>query len=306
MEYGIQVGGEQNMPPADAAVRLLHHAFDNGINVIDTARIYGESERLVGAAIAGRRDELVVMSKSEKIRRELRGAELVTFVERPLHTSLRLLGTDAVDVYQIHSATAELLRRGEVVDGLDAARRAGKIRFLGASVYAPDAALAAIDDPRIDVVQVAYSMLDPSMDEQVIPTAAKRGVGVLTRSVLHRGVLTPKGAHGSAEEARLHQAALRLDFLFDERTRTLPQAAIRFVLSNPHVASALVGMDRLEQVNENIAVSDGRTFATAHVDRVRQMRPADPWAIQPQIKDAISAERDRMHTSGATIERTNS
>ena len=109
--------------------------------------------------------------------------------------------------------------------------------------------------------------------------AAERSVGVVVRSVLHRGVLTPKGAQGPPEERRLHEIASGFDFLFDDQTRSLSHAAVRFVLSDNRVGCALLGMDSIEQVEENLSYADSRPFSAEQLRRARQLAPADPWAF---------------------------
>ena len=115
-----------------------------------------------------------------------------------------------------------------------------------------------------------------------MPLAAKRGVGVVGRSVLHRGVLTAKGALGSEEDRRLHAAANEFDFLFDDQTQSLPHAAVRFVLSNRGIGIALLGMDSVEQVDENLAYEGFPPFDDEQLRRVRERAPADPWSVLPR------------------------
>ena len=290
MDYGIRVAGRPNQPTPQEAVLLLRRALELGVNVIDTARGYGESERIIGQAVGGQRDAVVLMTKVSIPDPAACGQDLQRSLGDSLETSLSLLRTDFVDVLSIHSATRPMLDKGEVVGVLDRLRTAGRTRFLGVTVYHEDEALAALDDPRIDVIQIAYSMLDASMDRRVIPLAVKRGVGVVVRSVLHRGVLTTKGAHGSAAERRLHSAALDFDFLFDAQTRSLPHAAIRFALSHPGVGCVLLGMDRLEQVEHNLGFGLIPPYSDAQLRRVREAPPADPWDVLPSPADKPEKE----------------
>jgi aryl-alcohol dehydrogenase-like predicted oxidoreductase len=289
VEYGIQVDGKLNRPEEGRAMQIVQRALDLGINLIDTARGYGDSERIIGQAVAGKRDSVVLMTKLAAIDGDLTGEGLQRFMVESLETSLRLLRTEAIDVYQVHSATTTLLQRGEVMGILDRFRRDGKVRFVGATVYGEDDALAVLDDPRMDVLQIAYTMLDASMEDRVIPLAAARGVGVIARSVLHRGVLTPKGTGGSADERRLHEAANGFDWLFDDDTQSLPHAAMRFALSHPGVGCALLGMDSIEQVEQNLGYGDIRPFTSEQLRRVRDSAPPDPWAILPAAAKDRSA-----------------
>ncbi|MEE3373166.1 MAG: aldo/keto reductase [Planctomycetota bacterium] len=280
-EYGIRVKNQANLPPPEVAVEIVRRALEMGVNVIDTARGYGDSERIIGAAIAGQRDDVVLMTKVSCTERQPHGAELRAAVNQSVETSLEMLRCSWVDVLSVHSASADVLARGEVVEAFERLRVAGKARFLGATVYTEEEALAALRDPRIDVLQIAYSLLDPSMADRVIPLAAERGVGIVARSVLHRGVLTPKGAAGSTDEQRLHTHALKYRYLFDEETRTLPQVAVRFALSEPRLCCALLGMDTIAQVETNLANPPRAPYSDDQIVRAISARPADPWSILP-------------------------
>ena len=281
MEYGIQVDGASNQPTHEDAIAIVQAVIDRGINVIDTARGYGKSETIIGEAIEDRRDELIVMSKISGLNEVQSSDQLKSFITESLETSLRELRTDCIDVYQIHSATNEMIAEGHVVEILEGFRQQGMVKFLGATVYEEDQALDCINDGRLDVLQIAYSMLAPAMSEAVIPKAAEAGVAIVARSVLHRGVLTTKGAGGSLEEQRLHQAAQEFSCLFDEQTESLPHAAIRYVLSNDGVSCALLGMDSMAQVEENLSFGGFDSFSDEQIQQALALAPNDPWSILP-------------------------
>ena len=281
LEYGIQVGGQSNCPEQSQAIRIVQRAVELGINVIDTARAYGESEAIIGLALRGCREPVVIMSKLAAIDPTLTGSPLTQFMQQSLEDSLRALRTDVIDVYQIHSASAEVMKRGEILDNLARFQAAGKVRFLGATIYTEEEATAALDDDRVDVIQVPYNLLDPSMDDHVLPRAEKQEVAVVARSVLHRGVLTSKGANGTAAERKLYNTASGLKFLFDEQSSSMPHVATRFVLSNSRIGCALLGMDSLEQVEHNLQFSGADPYDAEVVRRVRDAAPDNPWVILP-------------------------
>ena len=281
LEYGIRVRNQTNLPDAGVATRIVQRAIELGVNVIDTARGYGASERIIGDAIGNMRDKLVLMTKVSCPGNEMHGQAVRETITDSLETSLAELQTTYVDVLAVHSASTGILSRGEVVDCLDRLRTAGKVRYVGATVYTAEEALVALQDSRIDVLQIAYSLLDPSMADQIIPLANRRGVGIIARSVLHRGVLTEKGAQGSPDERRLHAHACNYDYLFDRTTTTLPQVAVRFVLSNKGVSCALLGMDTLSQVEENLAALPQTPYPAADISRATVQCPSDPWSILP-------------------------
>jgi aryl-alcohol dehydrogenase-like predicted oxidoreductase len=159
-----------------------------------------------------------------------------------VETSLRALHRDVLDIAQIHNATPEILERGEMLDVLERAREAGKIRFVGATVYGEPAALAAISSGRVDVLQIALNLLDQRMLARVLPEARRSNVGVVVRSAFLKGALTsrakllPEGLRCLAEASDRMRAAL------GETWDSLPSAALRFCFSVPGVHSVLVGL----------------------------------------------------------------
>jgi aryl-alcohol dehydrogenase-like predicted oxidoreductase len=157
------------------------------------------------------------------------------------------LRRETLDIVQIHNATIPVLRRGELLGCLERARESGKVRCLGASVYGPDAALAAVDVGNIQVLQVALSLLDQRMCGQVLPAAEAAGVGVLTRSALLKGALT-KRAQWLPES--LQQVTRASEYAVRELATNwegLPAMALRFCLTVPAAHTILVGVrDRAE------------------------------------------------------------
>src|SRR5260370_28094091 len=190
-DYGIGPDGQSRRPEEQQSARLLHRALDLGINLIDTARAYGESEAIIGRALRERRREYVLCSKvlahagepAETLREK---------VTDSVNTSLRSLATDSIDIMMIHSAPAEVLKRDDLLGILEDLRRDGKFQWIGASGYGEDAALMAIRSGRIDCLQVSYSALDRRAEPCVWEEADRHGVGIVARSVLLKGVLTSR------------------------------------------------------------------------------------------------------------------
>jgi aryl-alcohol dehydrogenase-like predicted oxidoreductase len=199
LDYGIAVPGEFGRPAEAEAIRLVHAAIDAGINLIDTARAYGESEAVLGRALRGRREQVVLATKVRTQRDDgttPSGAALRSLMEQSLDTSLRLLQTDYVDIWQIHNVDAALLDQQDVLAGVFAsARRAGKVRAVGGSTYGVEMPLAALETGLFDMLEVTYSVLDQRLADAVLPAAARREVGVVVRSILLKGALTARGDH---------------------------------------------------------------------------------------------------------------
>ncbi len=228
LDYGIAAPGEFGRPPDEDSLALLRRAFSAGVTLYDTAPAYGESERLLGIALG----EGAVVATKVTIGDE---------VAQSLARSCSRLDRPQLDLVQIHNATVEILRGGRLLDGLEEARARGQLRFIGASVYSEEQALAAIESGRIDVLQVAFSLLDQRMAARVLPAAEAAGVGVLVRSAFLKGALTAKAAHLPPPLAPLQRAAERARDALGVDWAGLPQMALRFCLSHRAISTVLFG-----------------------------------------------------------------
>ena len=245
MSYGIGAGGDREAPGEHEAIRLLLEAADAGINFFDTAPAYGASERIVGRAL-GARSECAVATKvnipKDASGVAVSGRELRRTVESSLETSLRLLQRETLDVVQIHNATVEVIRRGELMGLLQEARNKGSLRFTGASVYTADEAAAAIEAGTYDVLQVPFSLLDQRMAARVFGLTMAKDVAVVARSVLLKGVLTNRSVLLPAKLDPLKEAAARACAALSTNWDDMPSVAVQFALSAGEVSSVLVGL----------------------------------------------------------------
>jgi aryl-alcohol dehydrogenase-like predicted oxidoreductase len=240
--YGIPTPGE-GIVDSMQVIRTIHAAVDGGINFFDTAPGYGCSEQLLGRALTLHKECMIATKVPipEGID-TMASSELARLVEASLHASLRALRRDVLDIVQIHNATIPVLERGRLVEHLDRAREAGKLRWIGASVYGPDAALAAIRTGKIQVLQIALSLLDQRMCGEVFSEAEKAGIGIVTRSALLKGALT-KRARWLPESLRpVAEASERAVCGLGTTWDALPNLALRFCFALPGVQTVLVGV----------------------------------------------------------------
>jgi aryl-alcohol dehydrogenase-like predicted oxidoreductase len=245
MPYGLAAEGEERQVSEAEAVRLLHGALDRGINFIDTARLYGESEAIIGRALAARRDEYFLATKTPLFESAPDSRKRIT---ASVEESLRHLRTGVIDLLQLHSAGVEALASVELSDVLDELRQRGLVRFTGASVYGEEAALVAIRSGRFDCLQIAWNALDRRPETAVLPAAAENDVGVVVRSVLLQGVLTPRSRSLPDRLRPLQEAAAALDSIARSCGLDLPELAYRYVLGQPYPITALVGARSLAEV----------------------------------------------------------
>ncbi|MEV6896940.1 aldo/keto reductase [Amycolatopsis sp. NPDC051372] len=267
----------------DDATAIVDAALEGGINVVDTADMYGagESEVMVGKAIAGRRDDLVLATKAAMPmgdERNHRGGSRRWLVTE-LDNSLRRLGVDHVDLYQIHRwdpATSD----EETLSALTDLQRAGKIRYFGSSTFPAykivQAQWAAREHhlSRYVTEQPSYSILQRGIEADVLPMTAEYGLGVLAWSPLASGWLSGAVREGReittsrsqvlpqrfdltlpANQARL-DAVERLAKVATDAGLTLIQLALGFVTAHPAVTSAIIGPRTLEHLRSHLAAAD--------------------------------------------------
>ena len=281
--------GAWGNPDHDDCVRIIQSALDRGINFIDTADVYsaGESEEIVGKAIAGRRDDVVLATKffapmGED--RNMAGASR-RWITRAVEGSLRRLGVDHIDLYQQHRwDTGTDLE--ESMAALTDLVHQGKIRAFGSSTFSADQIVESHwtaerrDLLRYRCEQPPYSLFARGIEAHVLPTCDKYGMGVIVWSPLNGGWLS--GKYRSAEdftedtrivkmgsrwgkfdpEAELNQRKLRLleriQAVADEAGVELRHLAIAWTLEHPHVTSAIIGPRTQEQMDDLLEIADLR------------------------------------------------
>ena len=275
LTYGVGV-------EADQARACLDEAFNQGINFIDTANIYGRgaAESFLGEALQGRpRDSYVLATKLYFPMTDRDRGLSRAQVEKQIDASLKRLRTDFVDLYQCHRYDWDT-PLDETMEALTRAVESGKARTIGFSEWPVDRIQAAIELSRergftpFVSSQPQYSMLWRDPEEEVIPLCAANGISQIVWSPLGQGVLSgkydpdrppPKDSRAASDEMggfmdRLMQPAMlravqQLKPIAEEAGLTLPQFALAWVLREPNVASAIIGASRPSQVIENCAAS---------------------------------------------------
>jgi aryl-alcohol dehydrogenase-like predicted oxidoreductase len=275
----------------DDSVRIVHRALDAGINVIDTADAYGESEVLVGQALRGRRDSVVLATKfgrpvgDDPSHQGASRRWIMTAVEN----SLRRLQTDYIDLYQVHrpdpatdieetlSALSDLIRGGKV-------RAIGTSGMLASDIVEAQWAAERRGLERFRTEQPPYSILSRGIEREVLPAAQRYGMGVLVWGPLGQGMLTGRIRKG--EPTDLRRAALMRAFSDERRLdaveRLIPLAAeaglpmthlaMAFAISHPGVTSAIIGPHTTEQLDDLLAGFDV-ALSDEVLDRIDEIVP---------------------------------
>ena len=223
---------------------ILNAVLDAGINFIDTADDYGNSEELIGRYISNRRSEYFIATKCGASRRGHRWTR--DNVLRNLEESLRRLKTDYIDVMQLHGATVEDCEKGGMVEALQHMREQGKVRWIGHSTNLPDLPTFMEWDV-FDVFQLPYSALDRDHEEW-LTRCARAGAGVIIRGGAALG--EPGHGKGSAHEWRNFQEAGLDELRQEDESRT--GFVVRFTLTHPHTDTNIVGTTNPVHLQENV------------------------------------------------------
>jgi aryl-alcohol dehydrogenase-like predicted oxidoreductase len=297
---GAMMFGSWGNRDHDECQAIVDRAIDAGINFIDTADVYGqgESEEIIGRAIANRRDDIILATKFFGAMSDdpnHRGGSR-RWIMRAIEDSLRRLNTDWIDLYQIHRPHVGV-DFDETLGALDDLVHQGKVRYIGHSTFPAsqivDAQWVARDrrTQRFVTEQPAYSMLVRAAEADVLPTCHRFGLGVLSYSPLTGGWLSGRwraheGQQSSSRSWRIPErfdlqqplnqrkleAVEQLAILADDAGLTLIQLAIAFVLNHPAITSAIIGPRTLEQLDSQLAASTV-TLTSDVLDRIDQIVP---------------------------------
>jgi aryl-alcohol dehydrogenase-like predicted oxidoreductase len=249
--------------------RLLGGALDAGLNVIDTAECYANSEELIGKAVSGRRNEFYLFTKCGHGlsfgHADWRPAALLKSIER----SLRRLATDRLDLIQLHSCSLEHLQKGDVIAALERARERGWARFVGYSGDG-DAARYAVECGRFDTLQTSVSIADQEVLALTLPLARKRGMGVIAKrpiaNVAWRYGRKPAELYYQPYWTRLQA----LDYPFVRgSTAAAVSTALRFTVGAPGVHTAIVGTAKPARWRENAALLEAGPLSQEETERIR-------------------------------------
>ncbi|MEW5980049.1 MAG: aldo/keto reductase [Acidobacteriota bacterium] len=253
MDYGFRGTRHYRRPDVHEAIYLIHAALDLGINLLDTARSYGDSERLIGLALKESASKPYIVSKvfvpPEAL--QMKSSALRQQIFLSIETSLGQLGTDTLDVLLIHNTSAEHLLHSEVAECLREAQREGKVRFFGASCYDEEVSLEAIRIPGVRALQVPFNILDQKARHLVLPMAGNEGVATFVRSAYLRGILTDQIVHVPERLSPLRLQAERVLEAVDHSS-SLAAVALRFCLSYSTVSSVVMGVKSAQELRSNL------------------------------------------------------
>ena len=298
---GAMMFGAWGNSDHDDSVRIIHAALDGGINFIDTADVYsqGESEEIVGKALRGRRDQVVLATKAHGSMGEDPNASGNSrrWIVREVDNSLRRLQTDYIDLYQMHRPDPST-DIDETLSALSDLIHAGKVRAIGSSTFPAEQIVEAQwtaerrGHERFRCEQPPYSILARGIETAVLPTCARYGMGVIAWSPLAGGWLTGKYRQvsdidmTSGRASRIPQRfdpslpgnARKLEIVEElikiaaDAGTSLTHLAVAFVISHPAVTSAIIGPRTMDQLTDLLEGADV-TLDDAILDRIDQIVP---------------------------------
>lgn len=231
---------------------LLNSALEAGLNVVDTAAAYKTSEQLIGEAIGSRRREFYLLTKCGALEAFSREDWSKKGILETIENSLRNLKTDYLDIAQLHSCSAEILRRGEAIEALLRAQEKGYSRYIG---YSGDneAARTAIDMDIFDSLQISVSIADQSAIETNIAQAAEKQIGIIAKRPIANAVWRNSSKPGDAYHHEYWDRIQKLKFDFLDRSlEESVSIALRFTHSIPGVDTMIVGTTKPGRVQENM------------------------------------------------------
>jgi aryl-alcohol dehydrogenase-like predicted oxidoreductase len=307
----------------DDSISIIHAALDAGINCIDTADVYsaGESEEIVGKALVGRRDDVVLATKVHGQMGEdpNAGGNSRRWIMRACEDSLRRLGTDHLDLYQVHRPEPGT-DIDETLGALTDLVRQGKVLYVGCSTFQGSQIVEAQwcserrGHVRFMSEQPPYSLLVRGVETEVLPVCARYGMGVIPWSPLAGGYLSGRWRRGGEtlssnrigilpklfdptlpENQRKLEAVYALTDLAEEAGLTLIQLALAFVINHPAVTAAIIGPRTMEHLESQLAAADV-VLSDDVLDRIDEIVPPgvnlnpddggwpqNPW-LQPQAR----------------------
>ncbi|MFC0211621.1 aldo/keto reductase [Paenibacillus chartarius] len=289
------IGGSWGQTSDDEALAGLQRAMDAGVNFFDTADVYGSghAEELLAKATKGKESDIYIATK---LGRGLDFRDPKTYSEANVRAfcenSLKRLGRETIDLYQLHCPPLAILKDGRVFEVLDKLQAEGKIRHYGVSVESVEEGLFCLTVPGVKALQVIFNLFRQKPAEELFPKAKEAGVGILVRLPLASGLLTGKFTADTTFEADDHrqynangehfnvgetfaglpfrkgvELAAGLSWIAEGRGN-MARASMRWILQNPNITCIIPGFKNVRQVEDNLAVVDTPAFAQDELDKL--------------------------------------
>ncbi|MFJ5715652.1 aldo/keto reductase [Neobacillus sp. NPDC093127] len=268
-----------------SAQRIIEAALEEGINYFDTADLYdfGDNEKIVGQALKDVREQVIIATKVGNRWNEDRSGwawdPSKAYIKEAVKNSLNRLGTDYIDLYQLHGGTIED-PIDETIEAFEELKAEGFIRYYGISSIRPNVIREYVEKSGIVSVMMQYSILDRRPEEAVLPMLQEYGISVVTRGPLAKGLLSDKLLEKASEKGYLdyNYEELRtvLPMLKEKaaRTRSFTEVALQYNLANPVVASVIAGASSPEQIRSNAEAVRSQPLSDEEVAVIKELTKA--------------------------------
>lgn len=285
VEIGLPYGiGVKNLPTDAEAERILKSAVEMGITYIDTARGYGVAEERIGKFGISYLPGVIVGTKCAQFLEQgedPRGQKLEQRIRREVEESLRRLRVDSLALLQLHGGSKEQIERGELTDIVRRLIKEGKVQHAGIATRGTSAPAAAIKSDFFATIQTAYSILDQRMSSSILPQTEANNIGIINRSVLLKGALTPAAEQLPPELAPLKKNVARAAQIAAGLGLDLPTLALRFVLSNKAVSVALIGTVTPSHLESALAAAKAGPLPEDVLSELYKLSIDDPAQVDP-------------------------
>ena len=289
------IGGAWGKTNDEESLKALDYAIGNGVNFFDTADVYGDghSEELLAKATKGKHADIHIATKfcraSDVHDPKTYSAERVT---EYCENSLRRLGREQIDLFQIHCPPLEIIKDGQVFDVLDRLKEQGKIRYYGVSVETVEEGLLCLEQPSVSSLQVIFNILRQKPLDELFPKAKEQGVGILARVPLASGLLTGKfnvntkfetddhrnfNEHGAAFNIGETFAGLGLEKGVElagklkwiaEGRGNMTRAALKWILEHDEISCVIPGFKTVAQVEDNLQTENLSAYTKEEIQKL--------------------------------------
>ncbi|WP_042458079.1 aldo/keto reductase [Neobacillus dielmonensis] len=271
-----------------AAIQIIETALEEGINYFDTADLYdmGENEKLVGKALKKVRDQVIIATKvGNRWKPDKTGwtwDPSKAYIKEAVKDSLKRLGTDYIDLYQLHGGTIQD-PIDETIAAFEELQAEGLIRYYGISSIRPNVIREYVKKSNLVSVMMQYSMLDRRPEEEVLPLLKEHGISVVTRGPVAKGLLSDKLLEKASTSGYLDYSLQELQEILPllkqklAATRPFAEVALQYNLANPAVASVVTGASSPEQVRQNAAAVRSRLLSEDELAIIKKFTKANTY-----------------------------
>lgn len=267
---------------------MIHKAIDEGVNFIDTADLYqfGEIESLVGKAINGKREDVIIATKVGNRWDHLESGwewdPSKKYIKQEVHQSLKRLNTDYIDLYQLHGGTIED-PIDETIEAFEELKKEGSIRHYGISSIRPNVIKAFLERSNIVSIMMQYSLLD-RRPEELLDFIQANNVSVITRGPIAKGWLSERifeknsdDKYQSYTKSEAEKVAFKLQEFADLRGCSISQLALKYPLHHPAVATVIPGASKMDQLESNIKAAKISNLTDEEIKEIQVITKAEQY-----------------------------